>query len=100
MKTQHLQSLQHRNASAITAAHENVKQARKDAAIHYRLAQEHIKHAQRLTKAIKKLAANQVAIKKDIKGPPKQKRSAKPDSRKLGVTYRASELPHVAQGFA
>lgn len=107
MKTQYLQSMQHRNASTITAAHANVKQARKDAAIHYRLAQEHIKHAQRLTKIIKKLAANQVAIKKDIKGGKVSRiKVKKPDSRELSgslltnstiMLFSEHNLPVAAQ---
>ncbi len=75
MKTQHLQSLQHRNAVEITKLHEKIKHTRAHASSLYKAAQHEIKKAQKLTATIKKLAANQVAIKKDIKGPPKQKRT-------------------------
>lgn len=82
MKTQHLQSMQHHNAAYITVAHVLVKDHKKQAAALFKQAKAALKEARRLTETIKKRAANQVAIKKDIKGSaPKRVRVKKPDTR-------------------
>lgn len=82
MKTQHLQSLQHHNAAYITIAHMQVKAHKETASKWFKLAKAELKEARRITETIKKRAANQVAIKKDIKGSaPKRARAKRPDSR-------------------
>lgn len=98
MKTQHLQSLQHHNAAYITIAHAQVKAIKANATKLFKQAKAELKEARRLTETIKKRAANQVAIKKDIKGTAvKRPRVKKPDSRPK-LTHEAifQHMEHMA----
>lgn len=85
MKTANLQSIKARNADTITAFHKQVKEARKHAKTHFQAAQKELKFARKLSATIKKLAAEQVVLKQTIKGPPKAKKPAKPDTRPLAL---------------
>lgn len=88
MKASNLQSLKNSNAVAITQLHKEVL-AKKDYAksrfAHANAlierAHEELAKARKMTARIKKLSANQVAIKADIKGAPKRPKAKKPDSR-------------------
>lgn len=86
MKTANLQSIKARNADTITELHARVRIARLQAKFHFQAAQKELKHARKVAATIKKLAAEQIALKQSIKGPPKAKKPARPDTRALVVS--------------
>jgi hypothetical protein len=81
MKTSTKQSRKQSNARTITNLHYDVSHARSLAATFYQMAKESRDDARAMTKEIKKLASQQVQLKRELKGPPKAKRPAKADSR-------------------
>lgn len=81
MSKSNLQSLKSKNAVTITKLHADVKKRRAMARGAFKAALENLKEARKLTGTIKKLARQQITIKKDLKGPAKAKKAPKPDSR-------------------
>jgi hypothetical protein len=76
-----LQSLKSKNAVIITQLHKDIKQRRVHAKHAFQHALRLLKLARKDTETVKKLARQQITIKRDLKGPAKPPRPVKADTR-------------------
>lgn len=96
MSKSNLQSLKAKNAVTITTLHKHIKARRTAAKKLFAEAYSQLKAARKETATVKKLAGQQISIKRDLKGPPKAKRAPKADSRIVAVAVN----PKVGADFA
>ena len=84
------------NAQRITQMHADVARQKQTAVTLYRLAKESIADARAITAHIKALAKEQIALKKELKGPAKAKRATKADTRTYNTVLAAEQLDNIS----